>query len=535
MKKIVSLGVLVLGLMTLVACGTQVKNTKAAKSSTDNQPLQVMTTFYPIYDFVSHIIGEEGKVELLIPTGTEAHDYEPTAKDMAKIEQADIFVYHHPEMESWVKKAKSSWKKGEPNVIQGTKDMLLLPGTDHEHEHDSAHETHESSHHDEDSHNEHDDEQADDSHGHSHALDPHTWLAPSLAIKEVQSITKQLSELYPSKKSNFEKNAAAYIEELTTLDKSYQAELGQAKNKTFVTQHAAFGYLALEYGLTQVPIAGLTPHDEPTPAKLATLKKYIDEQHIKFIYFEENATDKIAKTLANETNVTLESLNTLEGLSEEQMKNGANYVSVMTDNLHALKKTTATASKQEKSGQKATIEKTVYNGYFDDEAVKDRPLSDYAGDWQSVYPMLQSGALDDVFEVKAKKSGDMTAKEYKAYYDNGYKTDVDKITIQKNKMTFEVDGKKHTYTYHYVGKEILTYKKGNRGVRFLFETDNSSAGPYKYVQFSDHNIAPVKTDHFHIYFGGESQKKLLEEMDNWPTYFPADLTEAEVAQEMIAH
>lgn len=127
----------------------------------------------------------------------------------------------------------------------------------------------------------------------------------------------------------------------------------------------------------------------------------------------------------------------------------------------------------------------------------------------------------------------MTAEEYKAYYQKGYQTDVDRIDISKDAMTFIVGDKKYTSKYKYAGKEILTYKAGNRGVRFLFEATEDT--PYKYVQFSDHGIAPSKAAHFHIYFGNESQQKLLEEMDNWPTYYPVDMTGFDIAQEMLAH
>ena len=97
------------------------------------------------------------------------------------------------------------------------------------------------------------------------------------------------------------------------------------------------------------------------------------------------------------------------------------------------------------------------------------------------------------------------------------------------------DGTTAKAEYKYVGYKILTYKKGNRGVRFLFEAVNPVEGAPKYVQFSDHNIAPVKAEHFHIFMGNESQEKLFEEMDNWPTYYPSNLTGLEIAQEMLAH
>ncbi|RSU00292.1 zinc ABC transporter substrate-binding protein AdcA [Vagococcus vulneris] len=515
----------------LAACGNQSQSAKKVSEKHDN--LKVVTTFYPMYDFTKNIVGDEGDVSLLIPAGTEAHDYEPTAKDMAKIEDADVLVYHNENMEGWVEKAAESWKKGQPNVIKGTEGMVLLAGEGHDHDHDE--ETHDSDKdHDHDEEHKHNDDHDHEEHNHSHALDPHTWLAPNRAIQEVESMTNQLSKLYPKKEKAFKTNAEKYIQELSKLDESYKEALSNAANKQFVTQHAAFGYLALEYGLTQVPIAGLTPHDEPTPAKLAELKKYIDKNQIKYIYAEQNTSDKIAKTLAKETDVELAELNTLEGLSQKDIDSGKNYVSVMNENLIPLKKTAGTKGAADQSSTNET-EKTVHNGYFLDKDVKDRGLSDYVGNWQSVYPLLENGSLDQVFDMKAKIGKDKTAAEYKKYYTMGYKTDVNHITITDKTMTFEANGKKQTYQYKYVGKEILTYKKGNRGVRFLFETEDKDAGPYKYVQFSDHNIGPVKTEHFHIYFGGESQKKLLEEMDNWPTYYPSDLSAHAIAQEMMAH
>lgn len=90
----------------------------------------------------------------------------------------------------------------------------------------------------------------------------------------------------------------------------------------------------------------------------------------------------------------------------------------------------------------AETAQTVYNGYFEDSAVKDRTLSDYAGEWQSVYPYLLDGTLDQVWDYKAKIKGGMTAEEYKTYYDTGYKTDVDQINITDNTMEFVVGDKK---------------------------------------------------------------------------------------------
>ncbi|WFA76287.1 zinc ABC transporter substrate-binding protein AdcA [Streptococcus suis] len=503
MKK-VGLLFLSVSALLLAACGN-------STASQEDGKLDIVTTFYPVYEFTKQVTGDEANVDLLVKAGTEVHGYEPSAKDIARIQEADAFVYENENMETWVHDVEKSLDTTKVNVISATEGMLLLPGSEEGEDHDHSEE------------------------GHSHAYDPHVWLSPERAITLVENIRDSLVAKYPEKKDAFETNAAAYIEKLDALDMKYSETLSAAKQKYFVTQHTAFAYLALDYGLKQVSITGVAADEDPTPSRLAELTEYINKYGIKYIYFEENASKSVAETLAKETGVQLDVLNPLESLTDEDMKNGKDYISVMEDNLTALEKTTSQEGSEILPEEGAETAQTVYNGYFEDSAVKDRTLSDYAGEWQSVYPYLLDGTLDQVWDYKAKIKGGMTAEEYKAYYDTGYKTDVDQINITDNTMEFVVGDKKEKFTYKYVGYKILTYKKGNRGVRFLFEATDANAGNYKYVQFSDHNIAPVKTGHFHIYFGGESQEKLLEELENWPTYYPVGLTGLEIGQEMLAH
>lgn len=305
MKKIFLTSALLIGSVLLGACG---------QSKETNDELKIMTTFYPMYEFSKQVVGDEGDVELLIPAGTEAHDYEPSAKDIAKISEADALVYNSAELETWVDRLGESIDTKQTTFIEAAGQIDLMAGAeDHDHEHDEQEEEH------------------------HHAHDPHVWVDPVLAMKEVETIRDVLSEKYPEKKANFEKNAAAYLEELQTLDQEFQAAFKDAKNKTFVTQHAAFAYLAKQYGLTQESIAGISPDEEPSPSRLAELKHYVEDHHVKVIYFEENASSKVAETLAQETGVSLEVLNPLESLTNEQLKAGENYVSVMRDNLDALK------------------------------------------------------------------------------------------------------------------------------------------------------------------------------------------------------
>ena len=500
MKK---LSLLLASLVTLflVACSNQ----KQADGK-----LNIVTTFYPVYEFTKQVAGDTANVELLIGAGTEPHDYEPSAKAVAKIQDADAFVYENENMETWVPKLLESLDAKKVKTIKATGDMLLLPGSEEEEDHDHGEE------------------------GHHHEYDPHVWLSPARAIKLVEHIRDSLSDDYPDKKATFEQNAAAYIEKLQALDKAYTEGLSNAKQKSFVTQHAAFRYLALDYGLNQVSISGLSPDSEPSATRLSELTEYIKKNDIKVIYFEENASKSLSKTLSAETGVDLAVLNPLESLTDEQMKDGEDYISIMGANLKSLELTTTQAGK-EIAPEEEEDTKTVANGYFEDSAIKDRTLSDYAGDWQSVYPYLKDGTLDQVFDYKAKLTKSKTAEEYKAYYTTGYKTDVERIVITDKTMTFYKNGEEKKFEYRYAGKHTLTYTKGNRGVRYLFEATDPNAGEFKYVQFSDHQIAPNKAAHFHIFFGGESQEALYNELENWPTYYPSDLSGFEIAQEMLAH
>ena len=179
-------------------------------------------------------------------------------------------------------------------------------------------------------------------------------------------------------------------------------------------------------------------------------------------------------------------------------------------------------------------EQKASEGIFADQDVKDRALSDWDGIWQSVNPYLLNGDLDAVLEQKAKKAGKSVA-EYREYYKKGYATDVDQIGIEDNVMEFHIGKTVNTCKYAYSGYKILTYASGKKGVRYLFECKDAGSKAPKFVQFSDHTIAPKASSHFHIFMGNTSHEALLKEMDNWPTYYPNEMYKQQVVEEMLHH
>jgi zinc transport system substrate-binding protein len=306
------------GLVIVLAAGCGGNANNASTIPADNpdsgKKLNVVTTFYPMYEFSKQVAGDHANVIALIPPGAEPHDWEPSAKDMAKVKEADIFVYNGI-VEGWVDKALESASNDNRVVVEASKGIDLMEGLPEEEEEGGGQ------------------HEAD-----GHILDPHVWLDPALAQKEVASIQAAFEQADPDNKDDYKKNAEAYIAKLKVLDEAYKSGLKDVLHKDFVTQHAAFGYLAKEYGLTQIPIAGLSPEQEPAPDKMADIIKFAKANQVKTIFFETLVDPKIAQTVANEIGAKTAVLNPIEGLTDEDKKNNLDYIGIMNNNLEALKK-----------------------------------------------------------------------------------------------------------------------------------------------------------------------------------------------------
>ncbi len=309
-------GILSAAALVLVGCGTSGNS----ESGISEDGIKVVTTFYPMYDFAKNVVGDNGEVSVLLDAGQESHGYEPTPQDIAAIADADVFVYNSDEMETWVPSVLESIESSDVIVVEAAKEIALF-----EMQEDEAAEE------------EHSDEAGEEGED-AHSVDPHVWLDPVYAQEEVDAILAGVLEADEANKESYEANAAAFKEKLAELDLAYQTAFETAENRTFVVQHAAFGYIARRYDLTEVAVSDVSSDAEPNPAKLAELQQFMIDNQITTVYYSDSASSKTAETLAEEAGASLEVLSPLEGITDEDQEAGKDYLSVMEENLGALKK-----------------------------------------------------------------------------------------------------------------------------------------------------------------------------------------------------
>lgn len=305
------LSTLVLGVgLFLAACSSN-------ENSTAPDKLQVVTTFYPMYDFTQQVTQDLANVSLMVPSGTDTHSFEPSAREVAQIQEADVFVYNSEEMETWVPSVLESIDTSDLVIINASEGVSLLETED---DHDHEGET----------------EEEHAAHDHSHEVDPHIWLDPVLAQEEVANIKAGLIEADPENEAQYTENAIAFQQELQQLHEDFAAAFEGAENRLFVTQHAAFAYLAERYDLIQVPIAGLSTSQEPSPSELTDITDFIEAQNVDYIYFGKTTSRDIAQTLAYETGTQMAILDPIEGITEADQEAGIDYLEAMRRNLESL-------------------------------------------------------------------------------------------------------------------------------------------------------------------------------------------------------
>ncbi|WP_182200884.1 metal ABC transporter solute-binding protein, Zn/Mn family [Paraliobacillus salinarum] len=326
MKKKSKLLLIISLFLIISACSEkEVAETNNGVESQDQ--LEVYTTIYPLAFFTSEIGGSYVDVNSILPAGADPHSFEPTSKMMVDIAESDLFINNGANLESYAETIKDTLENEEVKIIQATKDMDLLTHT-HEHEgHDNDQEGLEDSTHKTES----------DSHDHGD-VDPHVWLDPMLSIELANTIKDALIEQMPEKETNFEENFQQLTSKLSNLDSEFHTVIDHANKKEILVSHAAYGYWEKAYGLKQVAITGLSSSDEPSQKEIEQILQTIEEKNIKYLFFEQNVSSRLASVIQQEAGVETLQLHNLEVLTDEEMKDNQTYFSIMEKNLKALEK-----------------------------------------------------------------------------------------------------------------------------------------------------------------------------------------------------
>jgi zinc transport system substrate-binding protein len=277
---------LLLGVLALGAC--QQSPDGAAK------PLVVASVF-PVYDFARQVAGDRAEVVSLVPTGVEPHDWEPSPQDVEQVRRARLFVYNGGGFEPWAAKLAGAIAGTATTPMDLTAGLTLEAG------------------------------------------DPHVWLDPVLAQAQVETIRAALARVDPAGAEGYAARAKAFAEALATLDGRFETGLRDCARREVVVAHAAFGYLGRRYHLEQVPVMGLAPESEPSPAALAAIVRLARQRKVRAIFFEPLVSRRLADTLALEVGARSLVLNPIEGLTREEAAAHKGYLDLMSANLDSLR------------------------------------------------------------------------------------------------------------------------------------------------------------------------------------------------------
>lgn len=284
MKKKIMIFYLIL---LILGCNNNTSNNNVSNESGSNK-LQVYTSIYPIYDFAKKIGGEKADVYNMTSAGSEPHDFEITSKDMANLTKADLFIYNGGGMEHWVDTVKNSIK--DLNYVEASLGII------------------------------------------NEELDPHFWLSPIKAKKQMENIKDAFIKADSSNADYYNSNYNVYANRLDNLDNMFRSNLSNVKNTNLVVTHPAFGHFCKEYSLNQVAIA----RDDADPKAMSYIINFLKDNNIKTIFYEDFSSSKLVDSIARETGVEIYTLNPIESLSETDINAGEDYFSIMEKNFTAL-------------------------------------------------------------------------------------------------------------------------------------------------------------------------------------------------------
>jgi len=257
---------------------------------------KILVTFYPIYKFAKAVGGEKVDVSVIIPSGVEPHDWEPTVQDIERLQQSNMIIINGAGLESWIPKLVSA--NPDIIVVDSSKNIQLLQKNEG-----------------------------------TSMTDPHIWLDPVLAKVQVQNIADSMIKADPENANYYQQNANQYKTKLDQLDKQIRTELASCNKKDFLAFHDAFSYFSKEYGLNQnTVVGGLNPESEPTAKALEDITQKAQNLGINVVFTEEAVNPQVAKVIADEIHGKVLVLSPLEVTNIND-----DYIEKMQNNLSNLK------------------------------------------------------------------------------------------------------------------------------------------------------------------------------------------------------
>lgn len=302
-------------------------------------PLEIVTMIFPGFDFARQVAGEEAHVTMLIPPGADSHSYEPSPKDVLAIQNADLFIYTGGESDSWIERILDSMGTETPSILR-MMDVVTVLAEEHtasmqsNHTHDAetcTDETHDHS---------HDHEHGEETpHEHAEEMDEHVWTSPKNAILIVNAIAEELCHIRPEVADTFRANAAAYTEEIHQIDMAFEEIVSHSQRDLLIFgDRFPLRYFAAAYGLRyDAAFPGCSEDSEPSVRTVISLVDTVRREGVPVVFHIEYSSQKTARILAEETGVQLRLFHSCHTVSAEEIAAGATYVSLMWQNVEALK------------------------------------------------------------------------------------------------------------------------------------------------------------------------------------------------------
>ncbi|WP_316667269.1 metal ABC transporter substrate-binding protein [uncultured Propionibacterium sp.] len=299
------------GVLALSGCSSSSGRSGGA-DGTDK--VDVVAAFYPFQFIAEQVGGDHVQVSDLTQPGSEPHELELTAQQTASLGEADLVLYQTGFQAAVDEAVAQNTPKNSIDVASIVTLQDPVESVDLAEDEESA--------------TDEEDEEG------SFTKDPHEWLDPQNMITITNAVRDKLSELDGDHADQYRANADALVGRLARLDSDYTV-LGSCQQKSFVTTHAAFGYLAKRYDLNQIGISGLSPDEEPSPARIAKVQQLARDNGVTTIFYETLVSDKVATSIAGDLGLSTDVLDPLEGITDESR--GGDYIEVMQSNLTALK------------------------------------------------------------------------------------------------------------------------------------------------------------------------------------------------------